>query len=145
MSKRIIWFSTNQIPIPEQLRELNRIWPGSGKIIHADKAGPGVIIQREVWNSIKDLLDRFDDLEGDEMITVLPMSMISRLLGYNIHPIYAKMKREYRDYMPAMIEHTKNGITLRYNFIGFKRVIGITIDMIPLVPTPEKEVSRSGA
>ena len=135
MSKRIIWFSHRHAPAPAQVEELNRLWPGC-EIVHVNNT----------WHSAEGLIEKYHELKGDEMATVLPLTIVKRLADKGYRQILSHMTQVHDPRQPADIIDESNGRVRRYKFHGFEWLVGVKIDRIPIkVGNTDNECVRCSA
>jgi hypothetical protein len=80
--KRIVWFSRNE-PLPSQIAELKRLYGEDCEVLKDQKP----------LSSAEDVVRRFRMNEGDEMVTVAPMSVIKEICKLGVEPLWAEMEQ----------------------------------------------------
>jgi hypothetical protein len=103
---KILWISKNN-PMQEQLDALKVLFPAAQ--IEVDT--------RDVRNT-EELVARIRSGKYDEIVAVIPWSMLKQLLSRGIYPLYAKIERD------------KNG-SMRH--VGIERVESIDMKTRPLL------------
>lgn len=78
---KILWIAKSD-PMPEQLAEIDKLFPGAE--IEIDL--------REVRNTAE-LVTRIRAGKYDEVVAVVPWSMLSQLTERGIYPLYPKIRR----------------------------------------------------
>jgi hypothetical protein len=77
---KILWISKSQ-PMPEQRAELDRLFPNADVEIDTREVG-----------GASQLVERIRAGKYDEVVAVVPWSMLSQLIERGIHPLYAKIR-----------------------------------------------------
>lgn len=77
--KVIVWMSRHA-PLPAQLAELERLFPRFS-----------LVIEKRPFSSASEIIRRFRDVSGDELVAVAPWSVVRELIKLGIKPIYAEM------------------------------------------------------
>lgn len=106
---KIVWFSKHT-PLDSQLTELQRLF-GDYELLQDPNP----------FDSAQTVVNRFRKAEGDEMVVVAPLSVLSALLKTGIQPLKAVMK----EVRPEEAEVKTNG--RYYKFIEFQRVVKFEI------------------
>lgn len=107
MVKTILWISRHPI-LPKQKQELRRIFG-----------------ECEVWqfkNKVRDIAHIFELIQkskADEVVTVLPLSIIMQLVERGIKPLYAVMKSTN----PEDADYIDEGTGRAYKFTKFVRIV----------------------
>ena len=124
MAKRIVWMSAKHSPSQEQLAELDRLFPGCQ-----------VIIERNTWRDVDEIINAFDAMGGDEMVTVLPLTLVRKLTERGIKPLHAQMV-EVRNGGEGVINNTRKseGFQRHYRFIRFQRLTKFEVRYEDLIP-----------
>lgn len=113
--KRILWISRHP-PLPKQVKELERIF---GKIQLFQYAS-GVRDADHVIRLIK-------QYHADEVVTILPLSIIMRLCENGVKPLWPECVQTDRDF-----DFIDEGSGRRYRFIRFVRVKAVKLETEPL-------------
>lgn len=127
MPKRIVWLSRHPI-LQCQLAELQRLF-GSDMILlpHPDP-----------FRDAEDILRWYAEAQADEIVAVVPMTVMRHLIKAGLHPLYAKMER-----VPCSQQHDFTMYSPRgprcLKFRGFKQVVDVRFEFKELSP-PDKEV-----
>ena len=100
---RILWVSRHP-PQKEQVDELNSIF---GSV--------DIIFYPERISSAKEVADALIEKKADDLVVVLPQSMIADLTSMGITPIKAIMRRELKPYGEVVFHHQ-----------GFERIKEVT-------------------
>lgn len=108
--KRIIWFSRHPW-LPSQEAELKRIF-GDIEILRDPKP----------FASAEDVAQRFRAGGGDEMVVVAPLSVLGRLCGLGIMPLWADMEQVPVE--DAEVVAAGRG----YRFVRFRRVARLVLE-----------------
>ena len=121
---RIAWFSAQYDPTPEQLDELNRLYPGHQ-----------LIIDHNTWGSVDALARRFVELQANDMVVVLPLTVIRLLTQRGFCPLQAQMV-EVRDGGKGLLDNTRksDGVKRHYKFIKFRRIVSVDIKYAKVEP-----------
>ena len=124
--KRIVWFANKTKPVGAQMRELERLFPG-----HV------LVVDNTLWDGdhLEDVLTKFKEYGGDEMVCVMPLNFLYSLVKLGAQPLKSKMKlaAEVNNRDPRILEHghdwiSKSGSTVRlWKFDGFVRVTDMSI------------------
>ena len=134
--RRIAWVSRHA-PLPAQLREIARLFPGATLV----DAGAH-------FRNAEDLITRLDDLGADAAVVVLPLSMIARAveLRPDIQWIWSEMAQVHEgcpgpDYCPlfdpetdAWLPGARGEPGRHVRFIGFRRIAEVRVVLEPLEP-----------
>jgi hypothetical protein len=109
--KTVVWFSRHDI-LPSQVTELKRLFGEDVNIVQ-DSA--------RVANA-DDMIHRYHEHGGDEMLVVAPLSVIDQLCKRGYHPLWAEMKE-----VPLSESETvANGRGFR--FVKFRRVKRLALE-----------------
>jgi hypothetical protein len=127
--KRIIWFSERHAPAPVQVRELDRLFPGCT-----------IIRVTNTWGSVDALIDKYNELQGDEMVAVLPLSIV-RLLTMRGQSILWSFMTQTQDDDYDIVDST-NGRMRRYKFECFKRLKKVKMMFEEINPESESEITK---
>ena len=124
---KICWFGNRHAPLPLQVAELNRLFPGYE-----------IIIERSYFHTTKALIQRYHDLECDEMVALIPMHMLMDLTSHGYRPIYSVMKKvaEGEEYDATDVK-SRSPKVIHYKFVEFVRLMSIemkTQKLKPLAP-----------
>lgn len=105
--KKILWLSKHA-PLPAQLRELDRLWPGCS-------------VSQDVspFADASEIVRRVHAGGFQEVVVVAPLSVLHQLCQRGIMPLRAEMTRVQYLGDPQR-EINVNGRVMR--FVGFKRV-----------------------
>lgn len=106
--------------MPKQIEELQRIF--------------GEEVSTIQINKVKDadhVLDLMREFKVDEVVAVLPLSIIMRLVEKGVYPLYAEMEEVKKGEADYIDERSGK----RYVFKGFSRIKGISINKEPLYPS----------
>lgn len=107
MRKRILWVSKHP-PLYKQVEELKRIY---GDVEIVQYAG--------FVKDARHVLDLKEKCKADEVVTVLPLSMIMRIIDLGIKPLWAEMEQiNGEDY-----DFEDPGSGRRYRFKRFVRIV----------------------
>lgn len=121
--KRVIWFSHRHAPAQAQVEELQRLWPGC-EVIHVSST----------WHSAEALIEKYHELQGDEMATVLPLTIVKRLADKGYRQLVSRMTQVFDTRKPADIIDNNDGRVRRYRFHGFDWIVGVNIERVPVRP-----------
>jgi len=109
--KTIVWFSRHDI-LPSQVEELKRLFGKDMKIVQ-DSA--------RVSNA-DEMIRRFHEHGGDEMLVVAPLSVIDQLCRRGYHPLWAEMEQ-------VPIEEAETVANGRgFRFVRFRRVKRLALE-----------------
>lgn len=124
--KRIIWFSAESEPAPAQVKELRRLFPRCEIITVLDR-----------WSSVDSIIDKYEELEGDEMVAVIPLAMIRLLTqrGYSVLWTVMEQVTDHGDDWQIAVE--KRGRVKRYRFEGFLRLRKVRMVFDKIEPEPD--------
>jgi hypothetical protein len=132
--KTIVWMSRHA-PLASQLKELERLFPKHK-----------LIVEKRPFTSVAQILKRFRDVGGDEMVTVAPWSVIRELIKLGIRPIYAEMvqvntkKGEKASDWYDQPDPDTTIITGRskkkryYKFLRFSYCTDVSLTLVPIEP-----------
>lgn len=109
--KKVIWFSNRHAPVPAQVNELRRMFPDC-EIVHVS----------DTWHSVDELIRKFHELGGDEMATVLPLTIARGLTERGYFPLWTFMDTITDPHTPPDIVNTYRGKPIKYRFQGFERL-----------------------
>jgi len=130
VAKRILWISRHP-PLPRQVDELKRLfgdielWQYSEHIRDADH----VLSLKQIF-------------VADEVVAVLPLTILKHLTERGLKPIYAEME----PCEPEEADYIDPGTRKSYRFKEFKRLAGVKLELEPLEPqTPEGRAGKSRA
>ena len=115
-SKRIIWFSTRHMPCTAQADELEHLFPDH-ELITCNK----------MFTNVEHLIDFYEDNHGDEMVVILPLTMIRRLVDRGYQPVRSIMRTVGENDLYDIFEVKQRGNTSYLKFIAFERVTGINV------------------
>jgi hypothetical protein len=108
-NQQIIWFSDSAIPLPSQLAELQRLFPGCRLIEVHDK-----------FTDAKELLKQYRNLGGQEMVLILPSHKVELIAAVGYSPLVPVM----RYVQPGEMAETQGPNCTRGRvFVEFKRVL----------------------
>lgn len=113
--KKILWISRH-FPNKKEFEELKRIFGEFQLFQYAEK--------------VKDadhVLQLMKQYEADEIVTILPLSIIMRLCEKGIKPLFPECKQVDEGY-----DFIDEGSGKKYKFIRFVRVKGVILDVEPL-------------
>lgn len=126
--KTIVWMSRHK-PTSTQLVELARLF-GKHKLVR----------DRRSFSGADEIVARFKEYGGDEMVLVAPLSVAKEIVRRGIKPLWAKMQQiPCED--PYVEIRTKGRC---YRFIRFERLAAIDIKLDPLEPNPNPFKSNIG-
>jgi len=124
--KKILWISRNQ-PLNSQIGELKRLF------------GEDVIIDQDVnpFASASDIVKRYKKGFYDEMVLIAPLSVCRVITEYGYRPLWSEMRQVSHDdpNFEVEVEGSQGrveGKKRRYQFIRFKRLIGIDVNFEPV-------------
>ena len=124
--KRVIWFSADTEPAPAQVAELRRLFPRCSIITVLDR-----------WGSVDAIIDKFNELEGDEMVAVIPLAMIRMLTQRGYSVLWTMMEQVYGPREDWDIASEKHGRVKKYRFDGFLRLKRIRMVFEKIEPEPD--------
>lgn len=129
MAKTIVWMSRHS-PLVSQLKELERLFPGHS-----------LIIDRRAFSSAAQIVQRFHEALGDEMVVVAPDSVVRELIRLGIRPIYAEMQQvSTAGEAETTIVANRSKRRRYYRFVKFHYCVGIPR---LLEPIPEANASST--
>jgi len=111
MAKKVVWFSRHPA-IPKQISELKRLF-GEDTEITADP---------KPFSGADDIVRRFRDAGGDEMVVVAPLSVIDTICKRGIKPLWAEMEAVSEDQADVIA----NG--RHFRFVRFRRVKRLVLE-----------------
>jgi hypothetical protein len=121
--KTIVWMSRHA-PLASQLKELERLFPKHK-----------LIIEKRPFTSVAQILKRFRDVGGDEMVTVAPWSVIRELIKLGIKPIYAEMVQvSAADDADTTIITGRSKKKRYYKFLRFAYCTDVSLTLVPIEP-----------
>jgi hypothetical protein len=127
MPKNIVWMSRHA-PTPSQVRELDRLYPDHN-----------FIVEGRPFSDAADIVRRFREVEGDEMVVVAPWTVINEIVKQGIHPLVAKMERVSCTSKEAEVVLGSGKKRRCQRFIRFERCDGFDMKLSPVevatVPT----------
>lgn len=112
--KRVIWFSAEQEPAPAQIDELRRLFPRCEIVLV-----PGKFYNADA------IIDKFEELRGDEMVAVVPLSMVRVITQRGYSVLWTSMEQVTDPNEEWHIINEKRGKIKRYRFDGFMRLVKI--------------------
>lgn len=111
MAKKIVWFSRHPA-LPRQIDELKRLFGEDTKIL----------TDPDPFSTADNIVQRFKDAGGDEMVIVAPLSVIDALCKRGIRPLWADMEVVPK----AQAEVVAQG--RGYRFTRFRRVKRLALE-----------------
>ena len=124
--KRVIWFSADTEPAPAQVRELRRLYPRCEIITVLDR-----------FNSVDGIIDKYNELEGDEIVAVLPLTMIRAITQRGYPIIWTMMEQVYGPHEDWDIVSEKHGRVKKYRFDGFLKLRKVRMVFEKIDPEPD--------
>ncbi|MBO0887473.1 hypothetical protein J2P12_00070 [Candidatus Bathyarchaeota archaeon] len=117
--KKIIWVSRHA-PLKSQISELERLFPK-----HT------LVIEKRPFSSAEQIVKRFREAEGDEMVVVAPWSVMRQIIKLGIRPIYAEMKpTTSADAESVIVSGRKK--RRYYKFVGFSYCTDVSLKLEPI-------------
>lgn len=110
-SKKIIWFSRHE-PLESQITELKRLFGEETEIIQDPKP----------FSSAEEVVKRYKEMNGDDMVVVAPLSVLGRLCQLGIKPLWADME------VVGLEEAEVIAAGRGYKFKEFKRVKKLVLE-----------------
>jgi len=118
----ILWLSRHP-PLPKQIAELDRIfW-------NPDDGNPSIVIHRGPVRDAEHVLNLLSETKADEVVAVLPLTIIQRLTRIGVRPIWAEMELVGD---PAKADYVDPGSKRAYRFKEFRRIKSVRIEFEPL-------------
>jgi hypothetical protein len=110
-------------PLASQLKELERLFPGFS-----------LVVDKKPFSSALEIVRRFRDIQGDEMVTVAPWSVIRELIRLGIRPIYAEMVQvhDLKDAETTIVTG-KSKKKRYYKFLRFAYCTDVKLTLEPIV------------
>ena len=121
-AKTIVWMSRHA-PLPSQIAELERLFPG-----HT------LVIEKRPFSSAKQIMQRFHEAGANEMVTVAPWSVIRELIKLGIKPIYAEMKQVPAAEGETTVVVGRSKKKRYYKFLRFAYCTDVSLTLIPIEP-----------
>lgn len=122
----IVWFSRHP-PLEKQRQELARLFPGSR-----------LLQDPETFRDADDIVRRYREKSGSEMVIVAPLSLVAKLIERGIKPLWPDMREVPAEYLRA---HQDSCVTAPrgrvLEFVRFRRLVGIDMQFEELNPTAE--------
>jgi hypothetical protein len=141
---RIFWYSRNA-PLPSQEAELRRLFGPNTSVNHYNPRREDR--STKAYDSIEDVIYQFRKVyKADEIVAVVPLTVIQELTESGIKPLYAEMQRIEVDQMidPSRVEllvkNKRGNVTHGYNFKRFRRIVGVEIKYEDIVPVGKENV-----
>lgn len=117
---RILWLSRHP-PLPAQRRELERLWPGCS-----------IDQQVRPYLDAAEIVRRVQDDGYDEVVVVLPLSVIDHLCRRGLRPLRAEMEPVPR-VGPCDPDCEVDVGSRRVRFREFRRITRLHLDTEPVV------------
>lgn len=114
--KKLLWVSRHT-PLPKQFQWLRRKF-GEISIDQYPNYGR--------FASAEEIVKYFRNGRFDEMVVVLPFSVIAKITEMGVQPLYAKMDELKGDFDPNLIDLEYNGRF--YHFDRFARVTALRLE-----------------
>lgn len=105
-SNKVLWLSRH-VPTKRQISSLHYYYGRDVEIVQ----------DSDTFSSVDDIVKRYRADNYQDMVIVAPMFMISKIIEFGIHPLYAKMKQVKNI---NLSETSNNG--RHYVFVEFKRI-----------------------
>jgi hypothetical protein len=121
MSRKIVWISRH-VPTNSQLVELERLFPGCH--LHIDARS---------FSNAQEIMGRFREVRGDEMVVVAPWTVMRELIRLGAHPLYAEMKEVPCDSSEVEVRIPSKRRRC-YKFIRFLWCEGVKLDLREVTP-----------
>jgi len=102
----VLWLSRHE-PQEEQIKELEKVFGGI-EIVQVSKTVSGAM----------EVLKLMQENETDELVAVLPISLIAELTEKGVHPLRAVMKRELNEEGEAIFTHEYFERVMRVDIIS---------------------------
>jgi len=114
----IVWVSRHA-PLPAQIRALRERFGENARII----------VDPRPFSSAEEIVQRFREVNGDEMVVVAPLSVIAALCAQGIRPLYARMVP-----IPAVEDPDTDcwASGRAYRFVQFERISEVRLVTEPL-------------
>jgi hypothetical protein len=116
---RVVWMSRHS-PTLSQLTELGRIYPQHE-----------LIFDTRAFDSADQIVQRFKEVKGDELVVVAPWSVIRAIIKAGVRPIHAEMQQVPCDGPDAevIVQGTRRRC---YKFVSFSRCTSVALTLEPL-------------
>lgn len=118
---RIIWLSRHE-PLPAQVAELKSAF---GEV--------DIVQESRTWTDVEDIVNMLNTIKYDDIVVVLPESIIRKLIDRNIKPLRAVMQQ-----LPPGEPFNKDTDVMvngrHYRFMEFRRVLRYEFITAPLKP-----------
>lgn len=122
-AKKIVWMSRHA-PLNSQRTALEKLFPKHS-----------LIIEKRPFSSAEQIVKRYQDVEGDEMVVVAPWSVIRQLIRLGIKPIYAEMVPTSAADAESVIVSGRSKKRRYYRFLGFHYCTDVSLKLEP-IPLP---------
>lgn len=120
--KRILWMSRH-VPLPSQRKELERLFPG-----HL------LITESRPFSSAEQIVRRYRENRGDEMVVVAPWSVVRQIIRLGIKPIYAEMRPCSKQEAESVIVSGRSQHKRYYCFVKFHYCTDVALKLEPIIP-----------
>ncbi len=127
--KKIIWMSRHA-PLSSQRTALEKLFPKHS-----------LVIEKRPFSSAEQIVKRYQDVGGDEMVVVAPWSVIRQLIRLGIKPIYAEMVPTSAADAESVIVSGRSKKRRYYRFVGFHYCTDVSLKLEP-IPLPSTSAER---
>lgn len=130
--KKIVWMSRHA-PLDSQKLELEKLFPKHS-----------LVIEKRPFSSAEEIVKRFRDVGGDEMVTVAPWSVIRQIIRLGVRPIYAEMEPASAADAESVIVAGRSKRKRYYRFVGFRYCTDVSLKLEPIPIPAAKSQPGSG-
>ena len=121
-TKTVVWVSRH-VPLESQKTELERLFPGHR-----------LVIEKRPFSSAEQIVRRFREAGGDEMVVVAPWSVMRQIIKLGIRPIYAEMKPSTAEDAESVVVSGRSKRRRYYRFVGFSYCTDVSLKLEPITP-----------
>lgn len=118
--KTIVWMSRHA-PLNSQKIALEKLFPK-----HV------LIMEKRPFSSAEQIVKRYQDVGGDEMVVVAPWSVMRQLIRLGIKPIYAEMVPTSAADAESVIVNGRSKKRRYYRFVGFHYCTDVSLKLEPI-------------
>ena len=119
-AKVIVWMSRH-MPLDSQKAELERLFPG-----HT------LIMEKRPFSSAEQIVRRYRESGGDEMVVVAPWSVVRQIIRLGIKPIYAEMRPATEEDHESMTISGPARKRRYFKFVAFHYCTDVSLKLEPI-------------